>query len=98
MCKWLSERQRYAQQNEVQRCIEADVNFHTAIAEACGNALLTDLYKATSVEVTKSLMSRHSTTTAFLSSQQLHQELYRAIEMKDTELAAARVRAIINNH
>ena len=98
MCKWLSERQRYAQQNEVQRCIEADVNFHTAIAEACGNTLLTDLYKATSVEVTKSLMSRHSTTTAFLSSQLLHQELYRAIEMKDTELAAARVRAIINNH
>lgn len=98
MCRWLTERQKYAEQNEVQRCIEADVNFHTAIAEACGNTLLTDLYKATSVEVTKSLMSRHSTTAPFLSSQQLHQELYRAIEMKDTELAAARVKSIIYNH
>lgn len=98
MRNWLAVRQKYAKQNEVESCIEADVNFHMAIAEACGNTLLTDLYKATSVEVTKSLMSRHNTTAAFLSSQYLHQELYEAIEKKDTELAAARVRSIINNH
>jgi len=98
MRTWLGERKRYAEQNQIQACIEADVQFHTAIAEACGNALLTELYKATSIEVTKSLLSLHKTTEAFLSSQQLHQELYEAIEKKDTELAAARVRSIIYNH
>lgn len=98
MRHWLAARKKYATQNQVQTCIEADVNFHTAIAEACGNTLLTDLYKATSVEVTKSLTSRHNTTEAFLSSQQLHEELYEAIKQKDTALAAARVSAIIFNH
>ncbi len=98
MRNWLAERKKYAAQNQVQACIEADVHFHTAIAEACGNTLLTDLYKATSVEVAKSLTSRHSTTEAFLSSQHLHQELYDAIKKKDTKLAAARVKSIIYNH
>lgn len=98
MRHWLDQRKQLAYGQEVQACIEADIQFHTSVAMACGNTLLTDIYKATSVEVTRALLSQHKETGNFIDSQQLHEELYEAIKKKDVQLAANKVKAIIHHH
>ncbi|MFC5875897.1 FadR/GntR family transcriptional regulator [Chryseobacterium arachidis] len=37
---YLNLRNQFAEENKASECYEADINFHLAIAEACGNKLL----------------------------------------------------------
>ncbi len=76
----LEERGNFANQGELDKCIKADIAFHTKIAESCGNSILTELYKTLSKHVEKSFYDIYMDTTPFINSQNLHGELLKSIE------------------
>lgn len=79
----LKERARFAKEGNREETIQADINFHTAIAEASGNPILIDLYKTIATHMKQSFMERHKDTSSFLSSQDLHEGLLNGITEKD---------------
>ncbi len=76
---FLRERQRSGLCGELEKCIEADVNFHTAIAKASHNEILFDLYKSVSVHLQNWFQSIFTDTGSFVSSQYLHEKLLKHI-------------------
>lgn len=95
---WLDKRKKYADDNDVDNCIHADVNFHIAIADACGNPVLTAIYKAASIEVTRSFISSNQDTEAFKNTHPMHETLYRWIEAQRPDKAATTIQSIIGHH
>ncbi len=87
MASALKNRLKYAELNNLIACVEADIAFHSAIAESCGNSILTALYTTLSVHVNKFFMSIYKDTTPFLSSQKQHEELMLAIKDRDVKRA-----------
>lgn len=85
----LENRALYGKEAALDKCIEADVNFHIAIAEACGNDILADLYKAFGKRFMESYLKMDSTwsTDKLLMSQQLHRDLLESIIQKKPETA-----------
>ncbi len=94
--QWLSLRKKFAAENDVQNCIHADVNFHISIAEACGNPILTEIYKTASIQVTKSFVSSNLNTDSFKESHSLHEYLLQWIELQIPEKAASAANSIIS--
>jgi len=91
---WLAERKRTALAGELEDCIEADIQFHTAIAEASKNEVLADLYKAVSVHVKNGFLSIYQNTSIFTSTQHLHEQILKHIINSDAKKAwnmAARI-------
>lgn len=91
----LKERKQYAESEDLQRCIEADIAFHTAIAESCGNSILTALYKTLSVHVTAFFYDVYQDTQSFLVSQKTHEDLVTAIQKKNITAALKAAQKII---
>lgn len=83
----LDQRRLYAEQGDMLNCIHADVDFHTTIAESCGNAILYQLYKTMSVHVIKFFLNLYKDTSSFVESQKIHENLFEAISNKDTDRA-----------
>ncbi len=79
MESFLRERKHAAWNDELEKCIEADVNFHTAIAKASHNEILSDLYKSVSVHLQKWFQQIFTDTSSFVSSQHLHEKLLKHI-------------------
>ena len=74
--------------------MEADINFHNAIADASGNAILADLYKSFSARIKSDFLSRFKNTNEFIETMRLHKELLNSIVDKDPKRAwhfAARI-------
>jgi len=93
---YLDLRNTLAQENKMLECYQADINFHIAIAEACGNILLKEIYKVASSHILKSFESRHNDTESFKISQDIHHRLYLAIENKDAKNAASIAQKIVD--
>lgn len=91
----LKDRDFYAKNAAFNDCIKADIAFHTQIAESCGNSILAELYKTLSAHVEKSFYDVHEDLTPFLVSQEIHEELFKAIEDKNPEKALAAAAKII---
>ncbi|MFT3934769.1 MAG: FCD domain-containing protein [Chitinophagaceae bacterium] len=92
--KHLAARQSAAMNGLLEECIDADILFHTAIAEASKNEILADLYKAASLHLKKWFLQVHKDTSDFIKSQQLHQDLLDSIIAGDSKKAwqsAARI-------
>ncbi len=83
----LKKRNLAAERQEVNACIEADIQFHIAIAEASKNEILADLYKTIAVQIKKSFSIIHETTSEFSKKQQLHEDLLQSIVDKDAKKA-----------
>lgn len=83
MKTFLKDRARFAKEKNMEATIQADINFHTAIAEASGNPILIDLYKTIATHMKQSFMNRYKDTSRFLSSQDLHEGLLESITDKD---------------
>ena len=83
MKAFLKDRARFAKEKNMEETIQADINFHTAIAEASGNPILIDLYKTIATHMKQSFMDRYKDTSRFLSSQDLHEGLLESIIEKD---------------
>ncbi|WP_165584975.1 FadR/GntR family transcriptional regulator [Chryseobacterium taiwanense] len=93
---YLDQRNTLAEENKVSECYQADINFHVAIAEACGNILLQEIYTIASSHILRSFESRHNDTESFIVSQNIHHRLYLAIETQNAEEAAFIAQQIVD--
>jgi DNA-binding FadR family transcriptional regulator len=87
MTFFLSERRKYAEQNQPKDCIAADIQFHTRIAQASGNSILADLYQAFAAQLTSSFLEKFKTTDEFKATQFLHEQLLASIIEQNAEAA-----------
>jgi GntR family transcriptional repressor for pyruvate dehydrogenase complex len=73
-----------------QAFIDADVDFHRVIVNACGNATLASLIQNLSGGMLRARIWRaiHE-KDAVESTRRLHHDIYRALQLRDAELAAA---------
>lgn len=94
MKKFLQQRKRYAKANNQEACIQADVNFHSSVAEASKNEIIVDLYKTIAVHLKQSFGYRYTDTAAFRDSQHLHEALLQSIVDKNAEQAIGLVAQI----
>ncbi|WP_415325294.1 FadR/GntR family transcriptional regulator [Chryseobacterium sp. MMS23-Vi53] len=93
---YLDQRNKFAEENKDLECYQADINFHIAIAEACGNTLLKEIFKIASSHILRSFESRHNDTESFIISQDIHNRLYLAIENKNAKEAAFIAQQIVD--
>lgn len=91
----LKNRTKYATEENLIACVEADIAFHSAIAESCGNNILTALYNTLSAHVNKFFMEIYKDTSPFLASQKQHEDLMQAIKDKNIQQALAVANQII---
>ncbi|CAL1520714.1 FadR/GntR family transcriptional regulator [Chitinophaga sp. MM2321] len=84
---FLKKRYEYAAANQLEACIQADINFHTTIAEASKNEIMLDLYKTVADHLKKSFLLRYGNTESFTESQYLHDALLQSIIDKDARKA-----------
>lgn len=92
--QYLGEREQAANAQNIAACVEADINFHNAIADASGNPILADLYKSFSARIKDEFFRRFNDTNAFIETMRLHKELLNSIVDKDPKRAwhfAARI-------
>lgn len=83
----LENRKKYAEAGLLEECIEADVQFHIAIAEASKNEILSDLYKAAAVHLKKWFTEIYPDTSSFIATQHLHEKLLKNIQDCDSKQA-----------
>lgn len=83
----LAERNQMGNAGMLKECIEADINFHVAIARASKNDILLDLYKTTSLHLKNWFEEVNKNTNSFTETQHLHQQLLNYIIAKDPKKA-----------
>ena len=79
----LARRKKAAEEKSLNDCIDADIDFHLAIAIAAGNEILADLYRAVAGHLKQWFLLKYSGTEVFAATYSLHQRLFNAIEAKD---------------
>ncbi|WP_240154979.1 FadR/GntR family transcriptional regulator [Chitinophaga sp. Cy-1792] len=84
---FLKKRYEYAIANNLEACIQADINFHKSIADAARNEVMIDLYASVADMLKKSFVLRYGTTKTFVDTQHLHDALLQAIIDKDPKKA-----------
>jgi DNA-binding FadR family transcriptional regulator len=84
---WLAARKKAAADDQLVECIEADIRFHTAIAVASKNEVLADLYKTLTIQIKNWFLTAHNDVTDFRATQQLHEQLLKAIDAGDSKKA-----------
>nr|WP_314493616.1 FCD domain-containing protein [uncultured Chryseobacterium sp.] len=95
--KYLDLRARFAKENSATECYQADINFHLAIAEACGNNLLREIYKVATKHIMTSFEIRHhNNTDSFKISQKIHNDLYQCIENRNADKASVIAQKIVD--
>jgi DNA-binding FadR family transcriptional regulator len=87
MKSFLKKRFEYATANQLEDCIQADINFHNAIAEAGKNEIMRDLYKTVAEHLKKSFLLRYVNTDSFIETQNFHDALLQSIIDKDPKKA-----------
>ncbi len=97
MEKHLSERKITGVAGELNRCIEADIQFHNAIAEATHNEILFELYKSASSHLEKHFKHVFTNTDTFTNSQHTHEQLWKQIAAREPQKALKAAEKIINH-
>lgn len=95
MRRCLLNRKHFGTKGMLKECIEADIEFHLSLAESCGNAILTELYKTLSVHVSRFFFSDYEDTALPMSSQKIHEDLLHHIENQDPVAAVETVKKLI---
>jgi DNA-binding FadR family transcriptional regulator len=85
--KHLADRKQAGLDNLIEACIEADIQFHTAIAEAAKSEILFDLYKSIAIHLKKWFLQIYPDTQIFIDTQQLHEQLLNSIIACDSRQA-----------
>jgi DNA-binding FadR family transcriptional regulator len=83
----LLSRKLAAEQGLIEECIEADIQFHVAIAEASKNEILADLYRTTSVHLKNWFLQLYTDTQIFTETYHLHEQLFKNIKAGDAKKA-----------
>ncbi len=94
LTEYLKKRKEAAEKSLVAECIEADIQFHLAIADSCKNEILTDLYKNIAAQIKKSFRQAYTNTEIFILKHSLHEDLLKSIIDKDAVKALACVELI----
>lgn len=87
MQHFLELRTQAAQTGKLYECVEADIQFHIAIAEASQNDILADLYKSFAKELKNLFLQTYSDTKPFITTSTLHHQLLKSIISQDAEQA-----------
>jgi DNA-binding FadR family transcriptional regulator len=95
MALFLKRRLTAAQKNLPNECIEADIQFHLAIAEAAKNVILSDLYKNIAAQLKKSFSQAFTNTDMFLIKHSQHEALLQSIIDRDPKKALQCVSRIV---
>jgi DNA-binding FadR family transcriptional regulator len=77
--KLLKNRYDAVLKNDIEACIEADIRFHVAIADATKNDILADLYKTIAAQIKRSFKEVYHDTHVFLSRHAEHTALLKSI-------------------
>lgn len=96
--KHLNNRRIAADNNLIEECIEADIQFHIAIAEASKNEILADLYKGASVHLKQWFINIYPDTAVFIETYDLHEQLLKNIAAGNAKMAWATAAKIIGYH
>jgi DNA-binding FadR family transcriptional regulator len=83
----LANRKVAAQAGLLEACVDADIQFHVAIAEASKNEILADLYKSASVHLKNWFMQIYPDTSKFTETTAIHEQLYKSIVAGDAKKA-----------
>lgn len=83
----LENRKKSAAAGLIEDCIEADVQFHIAIAEASKNEILADLYRSTSIHLKNWFLQIYPDTAVFEETYSLHEQLLKSIIAGDAKKA-----------
>ncbi|WP_316801384.1 FadR/GntR family transcriptional regulator [Pedobacter frigidisoli] len=82
-----------------QDCINADIAFHAAIADASGNKVLADMYRSFTALIRDFFLKREKQGLShFAMSHHLHEELYNAIQNADAAKACQITNEILENN
>jgi DNA-binding FadR family transcriptional regulator len=83
----LANRKIAAEAGLLEACVDADIQFHVAIAEASKNEILADLYKSASVHLKNWFMQIYPDTGIFIETSAIHEQLYKSIIAGDAKKA-----------
>ncbi len=90
----LEARKANAKDGLLKECIEADMNFHIAIADATHNQILADIYRSASLHLLSEFNRIYDGTDCFINSQSSHEKLLRYIiagDLKNARKIATRI-------
>ena len=93
----LAARKHAAQAGLLEECIDADIQFHVAIAEAAKNEILTDLYRSVSLHLKNWFLHIYPDTQIFIDTHHLHKQLLKSIIANDPKQAWNTSAKIIGN-
>lgn len=87
LTRLLKKRLAAAKNNLADECIDADIQFHIAIADAAKNDILADLYKNIAAQIKKSFLQAYTDTEMFVIKHSIHEDLLQSIIDKDPKKA-----------
>jgi DNA-binding FadR family transcriptional regulator len=87
LTRLLKKRLEAAEKNLPDECIDFDIQFHIAIADAAKNEILADLYKNIATQIKKSFRQAYTNTEMFMLKHTLHHDLLQSIIDKDPQKA-----------
>ena len=90
----LEARKANAKDGLLKECIEADMNFHIAIADATHNRILADIYRSAFLHLLSEFNRIYDGTDCFINSQSSHEKLLRYIiagDLKNARKMATRI-------
>ena len=93
----LDQRKVAAEQGDLPTCVQADIDFHVAVAAASKNDILLDLYKAAASHMQTWFLKVHPDTRSFMLTQRMHEELLQHIIDRDAKAAWDMAVAIIDH-
>jgi DNA-binding FadR family transcriptional regulator len=93
----LENRMIAANAGNIEECVEADIQFHVAIAKASKNEILADLYKCAAVHLKKGFLHLYADTKIFQDTYAIHEQLLESIIAKDSKKAWNTVEKIIGH-
>jgi DNA-binding FadR family transcriptional regulator len=97
--KNLEQRKLAIQSEKPKECAEADIAFHTSIANASGNTVLSDLYHSFALIMRNFFVARdvHG-VSHFAMNHYLHEQLFKAIKSKKVNQSQAALQKILDNN
>jgi DNA-binding FadR family transcriptional regulator len=94
------EKRKLAIQSEIpQKCADADIAFHMAIANASGNSVLADLYHSFTLIIRNFFSAREvQGISHFAMNHHLHEQLFKAIKTKKISQSQIALQKILDNN
>ncbi|MEZ2445056.1 FadR/GntR family transcriptional regulator [Chitinophaga sp. RCC_12] len=95
----LEQRKKAILEQAYQECLDADIAFHTAIANASGNNVLADLFRSFTAVIRDFFTKRDTQSIShFAISHHLHEQLYKAIKSGNAKLSRQVMEDILDNN